>query len=125
VNWKYSLSNWRLVRNMTSPSGVIISMLEEEINEYSDARDASDEHEMVDAMADIMVLATNELALMGYDIDLVMKQCIKHISSRVQDPVQEQEWITKAPSGKWRKQVDQNPDTIYFPDYTVCKVKRL
>lgn len=124
MKWIDSLKRWRSDRNMITPSGAIISMLEEELTEYSDARDVSDEAEMVDAMADIIVLASNELALMGYDLDLVMKQCVKHISSRVQDPTQAEEWRMSSPSGKWLKDKSQDPSTIYQPDYTVCRLKR-
>jgi predicted HAD superfamily Cof-like phosphohydrolase len=99
-------------------------MLEEELTEYSDARDDSDEAGMVDALADSIVLASNELALMGYDVDLVMKQCVKHISARVQDPDQYLDWTVNGPSGKWQKWKDQPSDSIYEPDYTVCRLKR-
>ena len=125
MKWIDSLRKWRSDRNMITPSGIIISMLEEELTEYSDARDASDEHEMVDAMADIIVLASNELALMGYDVDLVMKQCVKHISSRIQDPLQAISWRMEGPSGKWQKDKSQDPSAIYEPDYTVCRLKRI
>lgn len=124
MRWLDSLRVWRRERNIIAPSGAIITMLEEELCEYSDARDVSDEHEMVDALADIIVLASNDLALMGYDVDLVMKQVVKHISSRVQDPLQAVSWRMEGPDGKWQKDKDQDPSSIYLPDYTVCRIKR-
>ena len=124
MNWKQSLTVWRRDRNITSPQGVYVASISEELEEYSDAVNASDEHAMVDALADIMVITANELALMGYDIDLVMKQVVKHISARVQDPVQHEEWLRNGPSGKWKKDPNQDPSTLIEPDYTVCRLSK-
>lgn len=110
---------------MTTPSGVIAEMLQEELDELILAIKNSDEHGIVDALADMNVLINNEIALMRYDIDLVMKQVVKHISSRVQDPTQKDHWFRSKPDGKWLKWKDQDPDTLIEPDYTTCKVKKL
>jgi len=124
MKWINRLKMWRKARGITVPSGKIVTMLEEEIAEYSHARTIQDEHEMIDALADIIVLASNELALMGYDTDLVLKQTVKHISSRVQDPAQAALWKSGQVSEKWKKYADQNPDSIYLPNYSSCKLKR-
>lgn len=125
MKWIDSLRTWRRERNIVSPQGVYVATIEEELEEYHLAVLDSDEHEMVDALADVMVLTANEIALMGYDIDLVMKQVVKHISSRVQDPAQKDQWFRFKPEGKWLKWKDQNPDTLIEPDYATCKVKKL
>ena len=124
MKWKDSLTQWRKDRNITATQGTFVPMIQEELQEYTDASLDSDEHGMVDALADIMVFTANELALMGYDLDLVMKQVVKHISSRQQDPAQAHIWDTHGPSGKWEKDSSQDPSTIYEPDYSVCKLNK-
>ena len=121
MKWKDSLSQWRKDRNITAPQGTFVPMIKEELQEYLDA---SSEHDQVDALADIMVFTANELALMGYDLDLVMKQVVKHISSRQQDPIQFAEWHVNGPNGKWKKDPSQDPSTLYEPDYTCCKLNK-
>ena len=122
MKWKDSLTQWRKSRNSVPLVADFIPSIREELDEYSAALDASDEHEIVDALADIMVFTANEIALRGYDIDLVMKQVIKHISARQQSPSQAAEWNDYGPSGKWLKNPSQDPSTLYEPDYTVCRL---
>jgi NTP pyrophosphatase (non-canonical NTP hydrolase) len=124
MKWTDSLKIWRRDRNIVQPQGVYVASISEELEEYTDAVNASDEHEMIDALADIMVLTANEIALIGYDIDLVMKQVVKHISARQQDPVQKEEWLKSGPAGKWLKDKEQDPSTLVEPDYTVCRLSK-
>jgi NTP pyrophosphatase (non-canonical NTP hydrolase) len=124
MKWTDSLRVWRRTRNIIQPQGVYVASISEELEEYTDAVNTSDEHEMVDALADIMVLTANEIALMGYDIDLVMKQVVKHISARQQDPLQKEEWLKSGPSGKWLKDKKQDTSTLIEPDYTVCRLSK-
>lgn len=124
MKWKDSLAVWRRDRNIIKPQGSYKPMIEEELQEYYVAYVNSEEHGMVDALADIMVFTANEIALMGYDLDLVVKQVVKHISSRQQDHLQQEDWIKNGPSGKWRKWADQDPSTIYEPDYTICRLSK-
>jgi hypothetical protein len=124
MKWTDSLKVWRRDRNIIAPQGVYVASITEELEEYSDAVNASDEHGMVDAIADIIVLSANEIALMGYDIDLVMKQVVKHISARQQDPLQAISWRMEGPDGKWKKDPNQDPSTLYEPDYTVCRLSK-
>lgn len=124
MKWKDSLTVWRKDRNITATQGTFVPMIQEELQEYTDASLDSDEHGMVDALADIMVFTANELALMGYDLDLVMKQVVKHISSREQDPLQAISWRMEGPDGKWKKNPNQDPSTIYEPNYSVCKLNK-
>lgn len=125
MKWVDSLRKWRADRNIVSPQGVFVESITEELEEYNIAVAAHDEHETIDALADIMVITANEIALMGYDLDLVMKQVVKHISSRIQDPAQKADWSVNGPSGKWKKDPRQDPSTLIEPDYTVCKTKKL
>ena len=123
MKWKDSLTVWRKDRNILFPQGTFVPMIQEELSEYLEASKDSDEHAMVDALADIMVFTANELALMGYDLDLVMKQVVKHINSRQQDPLQAISWRMEGPDGKWKKDPNQDPSTIYEPDYSLCRLQ--
>ena len=58
---------------------------------------------------------------MGYNPYKCMIETFKEISSRKQDPVQAEEWKTKV-SGKWMKDKNQDPATIYKADYESCKI---
>lgn len=124
MKWKDSLRTWRRDRNITQPQGTYVSMITEELEEYIDAQNDSDIEGMIDAIADIIVLSTNEMELMGYDLDMVMKQVLKEISSRVQDPTQLQQWLTDGPSGKWQKDRNQDPSTLYTADFSTCRLSR-
>ena len=82
----------------------------------------SSEHEVVDAIADIIVFSINQLELMGYDANKVMNETIKEISSRKQDPVQQEIWFKWGFDGtKWQKDKNQPKDTLYVADYDGCK----
>lgn len=59
---------------------------------------------------------------LGYDFEKCMLETIKEISSREQDPKQKEEWSKNGPSGKWQKNKQQNPDTLYKADYESCKL---
>lgn len=119
MKWKDGLRVWRKVRNIGAPQGKFVEMIEEELQEY---KDATTVEERIDAIADIIVFATNECEVEGYDVDLVMKQVVKHISARVQDPEQVVDWLNNGPSGKWRKNPNQDPSTLYEPNYSLCKL---
>jgi hypothetical protein len=115
MKWVDGLRKWRKDRNLTSPSGSFIVMVEEELREYETL-------DPIDAIGDIIVLAVNELELEGYNVELVMKQIVKHISCRKQDPIQSYEWSINGPSGKWQKDLNQDPSTIHQPDFSTCKL---
>ena len=121
MKWIDGLRTWRRERKIKTPSGVFKDMILEELHEYSVAKHSNNTDGIIDAIADLMVLAVNEAELEGYNIDLVMKQVVKHISSRNQDQEQaSRDWSDE----KWKKQADQNPDTIYQPDYTLCRLAK-
>lgn len=125
MKWKDSLRVWRRDRNLIKPSGAFVSMVQDELEEYTEASLHNDVHGMVDAIADVVVLATNEMELMGYDLDMVMKQVLKEISCRKQLPSQLDEWHVSGPSGKWLKDPNQSPDTLYKADFSTCKYRTI
>lgn len=89
-------------------------MLLEEVYELKDAILAGDEHEIIDALADTIVLSSNHIGQMKYDLDLVMKETLKEISSRRGSINQE--------TGKWEKDKSQDPTNLYKANYKTCKV---
>jgi len=125
MKWKASLAQWREERGLTTPQitiatngkPAIINMLQEELNELTSALVINDENEIIDALADLIVLSANHIGQMGYDLDLVMKETLKEISSRVGS--------INTVTGKWEK--DKSPSAQanwYTADYSTCKVKR-
>ena len=61
---------------------------------------------------------------LGYFFRKAMKECLAEINSREQDPIQAEEWARNGASGKWLKNQNQSPDTLYKADYTkalICK----
>lgn len=118
MNWIEGLEKWRTDRRIITPSGMFQDMIEEEINEYELSEATGNEHEMVDAIADLIVLSANELELMGYDINLVMQEVVKEISSRQQDPEQAvRDWSDE----KWQKWREQPLGTLYKANFSKCK----
>lgn len=60
--------------------------------------------------------------IFGYDFEKCMLETIKEISSRRQDPKQFADWVENGASGKWLKNQNQDPDTLYKADYESCKL---
>ena len=60
--------------------------------------------------------------LQGYDMEKVILEKIKVISSREQDPQQKKDWLKNGAKGKWLKNENQDPDSIYVGDFDTCKV---
>lgn len=83
--------------------------IELELAEFNEATALGDEHEQVDAMADVMVFAAGAIHKMGYDPTEVLKETLKEINSRQGeiDPV----------TGKWEKSKTQDPATLYKAVY--------
>jgi len=121
MKWVDGLRQWRKNRNSVALQDSFIPAIQEELQEYSDAKT---EHDKIDALADILVFTANEIELEGYNVDLVMKQVVKHISSRMQDHAQASEWLKNGPSGKWQKWKSQPADSLYEPDYTICRLSK-
>ena len=122
MKWVDSLTVWRRERNISKPQGTFSEDIQEELQEYLEA---STEAERIKAIGGIIVYAANELAFEGYNLDLVLKQVVKEISSLKQDPIQQEEWshYTKdIPTGKWLKDKAQDPSTLYTADFSSCKL---
>ena len=116
MKWKDGLRKWREQRGLTEPqTNAIVEMIAEELDELSRGIRLKDEHEIIDALADIIVLSANHIGQMGYDLDLVMKEVVKEISSRTGS--------VNPTTGKWEK--DTSPEAQanwYKADYSTCKV---
>jgi hypothetical protein len=124
---KSQLRKWREERNIKLPLGADQNFeraIEEEVDEYTTAVRLNDTHGKIDAIVDIMVFCENELALEGYDSTLCLKQVMKHLNCREQDAEQKADWEKNGPSGKWKKSLKQDPETLYQPDYSVCKLAK-
>ena len=100
-----------------------LEKLNEELEEFEEGFVKADTHEMIDALADIIVIAAGEMVKLGYNPELCLKQTVKEISSREQDPAQAADWSlgNKQPGEKWLKNPRQDPTTLYSADYSTCK----
>jgi len=101
-----------------------LDKLKEELQEFIDAFETQDEHGQVDALNDIIVTAAGELVKLGYNPELTLKQTVKEITSRQQDPAQSKRWVIndKQPGEKWLKNQNQPESTLYTADYSTCKL---
>jgi len=68
--------------------------------------------EKADALCDLIVIATGELAKMGYDPDKAMSETLKEIESRKGEVNPE--------TGKWEKKITGQE---YKADYSKCRVE--
>ena len=83
-----------------------IAMLTEELQEL---KESSTQYESVDALCDIIVLATGALYKLGFDPEKAMQETISEISSR--------KGSFNENTGKWEKDVTQDPNSLYKADY--------
>lgn len=74
----------------------------------------------IDAIQDIQVFCINETELMGYDNLKCNQEVFKEINSRVQDHIQKEDWLKNGAVGKWQKDKNQDPKTLYKADYSKC-----
>ena len=119
------LSQWREERGI-SINGNIIESLEEEVDELDVALLNDDNHEIIDALCDIVVFSINEIEARGYEFEQCMLETIKEISSRKQDPKQKERWANDDKLKrlqKWKKFKEQDKKTLYKADYSKCKIK--
>jgi len=56
--------------------------------------------------------------------ELALKQVARHISARCIDPAKKADWDA-GKLDKWPKDPNQDPATLYEPDYNVCRAKQL
>jgi NTP pyrophosphatase (non-canonical NTP hydrolase) len=89
------------------------AMLSEELQEFFKAYDNDDDYEMLDALCDIIVVATGAIYKMGYHPELALKQTVKEITSRKGSFNEE--------LGKWQKDINQDPSTLYKADYKTAR----
>jgi hypothetical protein len=89
------------------------NMLMEELQEFMWGGANNNELEMVDALCDIIVVATGALHKLGYDPTKALSETVKEINSREGD-------FNKS-TGKWQKNSNQDPNTIYKANYAICK----
>lgn len=97
------------------------NMLGEEMDELFACIQEWNEHEIIDALGDIIVVATGAIHKLGYNPNIAMNETLKEISSRQQDPIQKDIWTKCGASGKWEKNKSQEPSTLYKADYTKAK----
>ena len=101
-----------------------LEKLNEEFEEFVEGFEKADTHEMIDALADLIVIAAGEMVKLGFNPELCLKQTVKEISSREQCPDQAAAWAAgKRELGeKWLKNPKQDPATLYSADYSTCKL---
>ena len=101
-----------------------LEKLNEELEEFEDGFVKADTHEMIDALADLIVIAAGEMVKLGFNPELCLKQTVKEISSREQCPDQAASWATgdRMPGEKWLKNPEQDPTTLYSADYSTCRL---
>lgn len=80
---------------------------------------------MINLLHDIQLIASEGLLAIKYNPTLVLKQIVKTIQSRLQDPTQAMAWSTgnRQPGEKWKKMTNQDESTLYKADFSTCKFK--
>ena len=101
-----------------------LEKLNEELVEFEEGFDKADTHEMIDALADLIVIAAGEMVKLGFNPELCLKQTVKEITCREQDPEQAIAWAAgkKELGEKWLKDPKQDPSTLYTADYSTCRL---
>jgi len=88
-------------------------MLHEELQEFLVAAAQNNTYEMVDALCDITVVAVGSLSKLGYDPNKALQETVKEITSR--------KGAFNKSTGKWEKDRNQDPTTLYKADYEKAK----
>lgn len=86
-----------------------LKMLLEEVTEFVEAAQIDDINEMIDALCDVIVVATGSIHKLNYDPTLALNETAKEILSR--------QGAINIETGKWQKNPDQDPDTLYKAQY--------
>jgi 5'-deoxynucleotidase YfbR-like HD superfamily hydrolase len=91
----------------------------EEVNEFIDAED--NDYETIDALCDIIVIATGEIRKKGYCPEKALDETITEITSRKQDPEQKAQWdkFGRVDGEKWVK--DKTQTNCYKADYSKAR----
>lgn len=93
---------------------------------YTGTQCCDDMDEDMDVLLAMYDLLITELTDLGVIPDLAMKEVVKHISARQQDPEQAARWKANPSligTEKWLKDKFQSEDTLYKPNYKVCRSK--
>ena len=101
------------LEEVLEPYDVKVGLLVEDIIEEIDCTNVASIHEVIDSMADQVVVAIGTMLKYGYDPELVMLEVTKEINSRVG---------SIDDNGKFQK--DKSPEAKanwYQADYTKCK----
>ena len=70
-------------------------LLKEELDEFEEAKN---DELTIDALCDIIVVATGAIYKLGYDVDIAMEETLKEINSRI--------GAINPATGKWEKRTD-------------------
>lgn len=99
--------------------------LSDKLEQFKLAVEANDIPRMIVILDDIILISAESLLEINYQPTLTLKQVVKAISSREQDPIQAQAWATgnRQPGEKWKKDPNQDPETLYKADFSTCKFK--
>ena len=85
-------------------------MIEKELDEFSVGAKTNDPHEMVDGLCDVVVFALGAIHKMGYCPTQCMEETLKEVLSRKGE--------LDPSTGKWEKDPNQDPSTLYKANYT-------
>jgi len=99
----------------------------EEINEMFDGLANNDTHEAIDGCMDSIVVLAGLATKLGYNPELCLKQTVREISSRKQQPEQAAEWQANPKlvgTTKWLKDTSQPANELYQADYSTCRLKQ-
>jgi hypothetical protein len=109
-----SIVKWNRSRNLTMYDATNEdAMIAEELEELSLARSNHNVNEMVDAYCDLIVLATGAIHKLGFDPTESMAETLLEINSR--------KGSVDRLTGKWQKDKDQDPSTLYKANYDNAK----
>ena len=109
-----AIIKWQEERNLTEfVAPYEHSLLVEELQEFYMAYSEDNEHEMVDALCDIIVVAVGSLNKLGYDPKSALSETLKEINCRVGS-------VNKS-TGKWKKDPNQDPATLYKAEYNSAR----
>jgi len=105
---------------MYPPRSALIEELQREMMRHF--VDWTTNEEKIDAYCDLIVFSINAIELLGYDAKVAMKETIKEISSRKQNPAQQTIWLKWGyDNTKWEKWKEQPKEELYKANYFKCK----
>jgi hypothetical protein len=104
--------DWNISRNLNTykPKTEMI-LIHREYEEFLSS--ILNRRDPVDDLCDLIVVATGALHKLGYDPDKAMNETYKEISSRKGE--------INTETGKWEKDLTQDPSTLYIANYELCK----